>query len=52
MVICPNPSCLHQSVKRRERDGVLKPLRFSKRNIRYRLADILKIEAEAAGGAE
>ena len=39
-----------ETVKRRSREGVLRPIRFNRRLIRYRLRDILQIEQEATGG--
>ena len=42
--------CCIETIKRRERAGILKPIRFNQRMLRYRLSDILAIEA-AAGGA-
>ncbi|MGK0186686.1 MAG: DNA-binding XRE family transcriptional regulator [Verrucomicrobiales bacterium] len=33
-----------ETIKRREREGLLSPLRFNQRLIRYRLDDILAIE--------
>ena len=38
------------TIKRRERAGLLRAVRFNQRLLRYRLSDILKIEQEAAGG--
>jgi DNA-binding transcriptional regulator YhcF (GntR family) len=40
------------TVKRREREGVLTPLRFNGRLIRYRLSDVLAYEQAAAGGVK
>ena len=42
--------CCIETIKRREREGILKSIRFNRRLLRYRLSDILSIEA-AAGGA-
>jgi len=39
------------TVKRREKEGLLKPLRFNSRLIRHRLADVIAYE-NAAGGAK
>jgi hypothetical protein len=36
-----------ETVKRRERQGILKSIRFNQRLLRYRLSDIERIEAEA-----
>ena len=37
-----------KTLKRRERDGELRPLTLSSNTVRYRLSDILKIEENAA----
>jgi hypothetical protein len=42
--------CCVETIKRKERAGVLKPIRFNSRMIRYRLSDIIAVET--AGGAE
>ncbi|MFT5407090.1 MAG: ribosome-binding protein aMBF1 (putative translation factor) [Verrucomicrobiales bacterium] len=34
-----------ETIKRREREGLLQPIRFNQRLLRYRLADILELEA-------
>ena len=39
--------CCGMTLKRREAAGVLKAVRFNQRMLRYRLSDILRIEAEA-----
>jgi len=39
-----------ETIKRREKQGLIKALRFNERLIRYRLSDIIRYEAEAAGG--
>ena len=41
-----------ETCKRREAAGLLHPIRFSKRQLRYRLSEILRIERAAAGGGE
>jgi len=41
-----------ETIKRRERDGSLKAVRFNQRLIRYKLSDVLAYEAAAAGGVE
>jgi predicted site-specific integrase-resolvase len=41
-----------ETIKRRERAGLIKPLRFNSRLIRYRLADVEALEAAAAGAKE
>ena len=33
-----------ETIKRRERDGLLSPIRFNQRLLRYRLEDILAVE--------
>jgi len=40
-----------ETVKRREKEGLLKAIRFNQRLLRYRLSDIQRLEAAAAGGA-
>jgi predicted site-specific integrase-resolvase len=40
-----------ETVKRREREGLLKAIRFNQRLLRYKLSDIEALEA-AAGGAQ
>ena len=39
-----------ETIKRREKEGLLKPIRFNQRLLRYKLSDIEALEA-AAGGA-
>jgi hypothetical protein len=39
--------CSTETVKRRGRDGTLRSLHFNGRNVRYRLADVEKVEREA-----
>jgi hypothetical protein len=36
-----------ETLKRREREGILKSIRFNQRLLRYRLSDIIAIEAAA-----
>jgi hypothetical protein len=43
--------CSLETVKRREAAGLIHPLRFSKRQLRYRLSEIRSVERAAAGGA-
>jgi hypothetical protein len=43
-------SCCVETIKRRERQGLLKAVKFNQRMLRYRLADIEAIEAAAGGG--
>jgi len=40
-------SCSRETLKRREREGVLRAIRFNQRLLRYKLSDILAIEATA-----
>lgn len=40
-----------ETIKRRERQGALTPLRFNERLVRYRLSDVLRYEQAAAGGS-
>jgi predicted site-specific integrase-resolvase len=39
-----------ETVKRREKAGLLKAIRFNQRLLRYKLSDIEALEAAAAGG--
>ena len=41
-----------ETIKRREREGSLTPLRFNERLIRYRLSDVLAYEQAATGGSQ
>lgn len=41
-------SCSNETIKRRTAAGILKPLRFNQRFLRYRLSDVVRIEDEAA----
>ena len=41
--------CCNETLKRREREGILKSIRFNQRLLRYRLSDIVAVE-NAAGG--
>jgi hypothetical protein len=38
-----------ETIKRRTKEGLLRPIRFNARLIRYRLDDVLAIEREASG---
>jgi hypothetical protein len=38
-----------ETVKRREKAGLIKPIRFNQRLLRYKLSDIAAFEAAAAG---
>jgi predicted site-specific integrase-resolvase len=40
------------TVKRREQQGILRPIRMSTHVIRYRLSDVVRAEDEAAAGRE
>jgi len=48
--LCSRWSVCRETLKRRENEGVLKALRFNQRLLRYRLSDVLRIEAGAGGG--
>jgi hypothetical protein len=50
--LCARWECCTMTLKRREAEGVLKPVRFNSRMLRYRLSDILAIEAAAEGAAQ
>jgi predicted site-specific integrase-resolvase len=38
-----------ETIKRMEKRGLLQAVRFNRRNIRYRLSDIERLEGEAMG---
>ena len=40
------------TIKRREQQGILRPIRMSTHVIRYRLSDVVRAEDEAAAGRE
>jgi predicted site-specific integrase-resolvase len=40
------------TIKRREHQGILRPIRMSTHVIRYRLSDVVRAEDEAAAGRE
>ena len=40
------------TIKRREQQGILRPIRMSTHVIRYRLSDVVRTEDEAAAGRE
>jgi hypothetical protein len=40
------------TVKRREQQGILRPIRMSAHVVRYRLSDVVRAEDEAAAGRE
>ena len=44
-------SCSTETVKRRTRQGVLHPVRFNSRMIRYPMSEVLQVEEAATGGA-
>jgi hypothetical protein len=44
--------CCIETIKRREREGLLKAIRFNQRLLRYRLKDVLAIEASAGGRSD
>jgi hypothetical protein len=41
-----------ETVKRRERARILRPVRLDGRVIRYRMSDVLRIEEEGYGGVK
>jgi hypothetical protein len=40
------------TVKRREQQGILRPIRMSAHVVGYRLSDVVRVEDEAAAGRE
>jgi hypothetical protein len=42
-------SCSTETIKRRTHEGLLHPLRFNSRMIRYPLSEIIRVEQEAGG---
>ena len=40
------------TIKRREQQGILRPIRMSTHVVRYRLSDVVRAEEEAASGRE
>ena len=40
------------TIKRREQQGILRPIRMSTHVVRYRLSDVVRVEDEAAAGRE
>ena len=40
------------TVRRREQQGILRPIRMSTHVVRYRLSDVVRAEDEAAAGRE
>jgi len=45
-------SCSTETVKRKTAAGILTPVRFGLRFVRYRLSEIESLETEAAGGSK
>jgi hypothetical protein len=41
--------CSNETIKRRTREGLLHPVRFNQRMIRYPLSEVIRIEKEASG---
>jgi len=39
--------CTPETIKRRTREGLLHPVRFNQRNLRYRLSEIIQVEDSA-----
>ena len=48
--LCTRWGVCRETIKRREKEGILRALRFNQRLLRYRLSDVLRIEAGAAAG--
>ena len=42
-------SCSTETIKRRTREGLLHPLRFNSRMIRYPMSEIIRVEHETGG---
>jgi len=42
-------SCSTETIKRRTREGLLHPLRFNSRMIRYPMSEIIRVEQETGG---
>lgn len=45
--LCARWGCSLETLKRRERQGILQPVGFSERMVRYRLSEVTEIEREA-----
>jgi hypothetical protein len=45
--LCARWGCSLETLKRRERQGILHPVGFSERMVRYKLSEVLDIEREA-----
>jgi hypothetical protein len=43
--------CSRETIKRRTREGLLHPVRFNQRFIRYPISEVIRIEHEASGRA-
>jgi hypothetical protein len=43
--------CSRETIKRRTREGLLHPVRFNQRFIRYQMSEIVSVEKEASGRA-
>ena len=43
--------CSVETIKRRTRDGLLHPLRFNSRMIRYAMSEILRVEQQAGASS-
>jgi len=41
--------CSPETIKRRTREGVLHPVRFNQRMLRYRMSEVVSVEQEASG---
>lgn len=42
-------NCSRMTIQRRTREGVLHPVRFNQRFIRFALSEVLRVEREATG---
>jgi hypothetical protein len=43
--------CSVETIKRRTREGLLHPVRFNQRMIRYPISEVIRVEQEASGMA-
>jgi hypothetical protein len=41
--------CSVETIKRRTREGLLHPVRFNQRMIRYPISEVIRVEQEASG---
>jgi hypothetical protein len=48
-VLATRWQCSVETIKRRTREGLLHPVRFNQRLIRYPLSEVIRIEKEASG---